>query len=66
LQPPNRRPARLRPLLRDLDSALAEVDAFRSRPCDTLRIKANEPAARTLVRAAVPVRAFIDVLKEVA
>ncbi|UZE47362.1 LysR family transcriptional regulator [Rhodopseudomonas sp. P2A-2r] len=46
--------ARLQPLLRDLDSALAEVDAFRSRPSGTLRINANEAAARILVRAVVP------------
>ncbi|HEY8334225.1 MAG TPA: LysR family transcriptional regulator [Tardiphaga sp.] len=45
---------RLQPLLRDLDAALAEVDAFRSRPSGTLRINANEAAARMLVASVVP------------
>jgi DNA-binding transcriptional LysR family regulator len=46
---------RLQPVLRDLDLALAEVDAFRSRPSGTLRINANEAAARMLVASVVPV-----------
>jgi DNA-binding transcriptional LysR family regulator len=45
---------RLQPLLRELDSALAEVDVFRSRPSGTLRINANESAARMLVASVVP------------
>ena len=45
---------RLRPVLRDLDLALAEVAAFRSRPSGTLRINANEVAARLLLRSTVP------------
>lgn len=46
--------ARLRPLLRDLDGALAEVDTFRAGPSGTLRINAPETAARLLVRSVVP------------
>jgi DNA-binding transcriptional LysR family regulator len=46
---------RLQPVLRDLDSALQEVDAFRGRPSGTLRINANESAARMLVASVVPV-----------
>ncbi|MDB5566630.1 MAG: putative transcriptional regulator [Tardiphaga sp.] len=45
---------RLQPVLRDLDSALQEVDAFRGRPSGTLRINANESAARMLVASVVP------------
>jgi DNA-binding transcriptional LysR family regulator len=45
---------RLQPVLRDLDSALAEVDAFRSRPSGTLRINASEAAARLLLATVVP------------
>lgn len=45
---------RLRPVLRDLGGALAEVDAARSRPGGTLRINANETAARLLLGSAVP------------
>ncbi len=47
--------ARLRPVLRDLDEALEEVDVFRGRPSGTLRINAGEIAARLLLRAVVPV-----------
>ena len=47
--------ARLRPVLRDLDEALEEVDVFRGRPSGTLRINAGEIGARLLLRAVVPV-----------
>jgi DNA-binding transcriptional LysR family regulator len=46
--------ARLQPVLRDLDSALSEVDGFRDRPSGTLRINANEAAARMLLAGVVP------------
>ncbi|WP_458094183.1 LysR family transcriptional regulator [Roseomonas sp. WA12] len=47
--------ARLRPVLRDLDQALEEVDAFRGGgPSGTLRINANETAARLLMQRVVP------------
>jgi DNA-binding transcriptional LysR family regulator len=46
--------SRLEPVLRDLDRALQEVDAFRERPSGTLRINASEPAARRLLRSVVP------------
>lgn len=50
----NRLVERLRPVLRDLDGALAEVEAARSRPGGTLRINATETAARLLLGSAVP------------
>jgi DNA-binding transcriptional LysR family regulator len=46
---------RLQPVLRDLDAALQEVDAVRSRPSGTLRINAHEAAARLLLASVVPV-----------
>ena len=46
--------AQLRPVLRDLDLALQEIDAFRSRPSGTLRINSSEIAARLLLRSIVP------------
>ncbi len=46
--------ARLQPVLRDLDLALAEVDALRDRPSGTLRINAGEIAARLLLNSVVP------------
>ena len=46
--------ARLQPVLRDLDLALAEVEAFRSSPSGTLRINASEAPARLLLRSVVP------------
>ena len=46
--------ARLKPLLRDLDLALDEVDAFRTRPSGTLRINTGEVAARLLMTSVVP------------
>jgi len=56
--------ARLRPVLRDLDEALGEVDAFRHRPSGTVRINTSETAARLLVQAVVP--AFLARHPEVA
>jgi DNA-binding transcriptional LysR family regulator len=46
--------ARLQPVLRDLDLALEEIDAFRNRPSGTLRINSSEIAARLLLRSVVP------------
>ena len=46
---------RIQPLLRDFNLALEEVDDFRRWPGGTLRINANEPAARLLMRSVVPV-----------
>ena len=46
--------ARLSPVLRDLDGALAEVAAFCGRPKGTIRINASEPAARLLLRRVIP------------
>ena len=46
--------ARLQPVLRELDLALAEVDAYRGRPSGTLRINASETAARLLLQTVVP------------
>jgi DNA-binding transcriptional LysR family regulator len=45
---------RLGPTLRDLQSALDEVASFGELPRGTLRINANETAARLLLRTAVP------------
>jgi DNA-binding transcriptional LysR family regulator len=45
---------RLRPLLREFDSALSEVDAFREGPRGTLRINTMLLGARLLLRKAVP------------
>lgn len=44
----------LGPTLRDLQAALDEVASFRGLPGGTLRINANETAARLLLRTAVP------------
>lgn len=46
---------RLRPVLRDIELALGEVDAFREIPSGTVRINAPETAARLLLRFVVPV-----------
>ena len=45
---------RLAPLLRELDLALEEVNAFRERPSGLLRINASEAAARQLLWSVVP------------
>jgi DNA-binding transcriptional LysR family regulator len=45
---------RLAPVLRDLDEALDAVADARGNPSGTLRINANESAARLLLRTAVP------------
>ncbi len=46
--------ARLTPVLRDLDEALDAVAEARGEPSGTLRINANENAARLLMKAVVP------------
>lgn len=46
--------ARLQPVLRDLDLALQEAEAFRSRPSGQLRINCGETAARLLLQSVVP------------
>lgn len=46
--------ARLRPILHDLDGALAAITAFRGQPAGRLRINATEPATRLLLRSVVP------------
>jgi DNA-binding transcriptional LysR family regulator len=46
--------ARIQPLLRELDSALGDVDAFRSAPRGTLRINTSLIGARVLLQLAVP------------
>ncbi|HEY0207623.1 LysR family transcriptional regulator [Acerihabitans sp.] len=46
--------SRLRPLLRDLDLALDDINQFRDRPSGLLRINASEPAARQLLAQVVP------------
>lgn len=46
--------ARLQPVLRDLDIALAEVDALRGQPSGILRINASEIAVLMLLRSVIP------------
>ncbi len=46
--------ARLRPVLHDLDGALAEVAALSGSPKGTIRINASETAARLLLRLVIP------------
>ncbi|MDR6675712.1 LysR family transcriptional regulator [Xanthomonas sp. 1678] len=46
--------ARLQPLLRELDQALDDVGSFAHGPSGTLRINANETAARLLLQRVVP------------
>ena len=46
--------ARIQPLLRELDGALGDVDAFRSAPRGTLRINTSLIGARVLLQLAVP------------
>lgn len=45
---------RLQPVLRDLGSALDEVDDFRSSPSGTLRINTSDIATRMLLQSIVP------------
>ncbi len=45
---------RLRPVLRDLDAALDTLSDFGRPPAGTLRINADEAAARVLLRSTVP------------
>ena len=45
---------RLRPVLRDFDAALDALGDFGGPPVGTLRINADEAAARVLLRSAVP------------
>ncbi len=45
---------RLRPVLRDLDTALDALGDFGGPPAGTQRINADEAAARVLLRSAVP------------
>ena len=47
--------ARLTPVLRDLDLALEEIEAFRSRPSGTLRINSGEVGARLLLKSVIPI-----------
>ena len=56
--------SRLQPVLRDLDRALQEVDAFRHRPSGSLRINTSEIAARLLLRSVVPI--FLSRYPEIA
>ena len=49
---------RLQPLLRDLELALVELDAFRDQASGTLRINASESAAQLLIASVVP--AFME------
>jgi DNA-binding transcriptional LysR family regulator len=45
---------RLRPVLRDLDLALEEVDSYRRRPGGTVRINSGEIGARLLLDTVIP------------
>lgn len=56
--------SRLRPLLRDLDLALDDINQYRDRPSGLLRINASEPAARQLLAQVVP--AFLARYPEMA
>lgn len=47
--------ARLRPILRDLDGVLVEIDAARDRPRGILRITASETVSMLMVQTVVPV-----------
>ena len=55
---------RLGPTLHDLQAALDEVASFGERPRGSLRINANETAARLLLQTAVPI--FLDRFPDVA
>jgi DNA-binding transcriptional LysR family regulator len=46
--------SRLRPILEDLDSALAEIDAARDQPRGALRLTASETVATLLVQTVIP------------
>src|SRR5580704_2679976 len=46
--------ARLQPVFRELDAALAEVNGLQSGPRGSVRINANQAGARILLREAVP------------
>ncbi|MEA9392542.1 LysR family transcriptional regulator [Acerihabitans sp. TG2] len=50
----NRLLSRLRPLIRELDLALDEVNLFRDRPSGILRINAGEQPARLLIESVIP------------
>ena len=59
--------AQLRPALRDVERALADVDRFRNQPSGTLRINAGASAARVLFAEVVPAfrRAYPEVTLDV-
>jgi DNA-binding transcriptional LysR family regulator len=46
--------SRVQPLVRDLDTALGDVDNYRSKPSGTLRINSSLIGARVLLQLAVP------------
>jgi len=50
--------ARLRPILQDLDDALAEIDAGRDQPKGNLRLTASETVSMMLVQKVIP--AFLE------
>ncbi|WP_106478884.1 LysR family transcriptional regulator [Phytohalomonas tamaricis] len=56
--------ARMQPVLREFEHALEAVDDYRGRPSGTLRLNANEIAARLLLERAVPV--FLERYPEMA
>jgi DNA-binding transcriptional LysR family regulator len=45
---------RVQPLVKDLDTALGDIDNYRSKPSGTLRINSNLIGARVLLQVAVP------------
>jgi DNA-binding transcriptional LysR family regulator len=45
---------RVQPLVKDLDTALGDIDDYRSKPSGTLRINSNFIGARVLLQVAVP------------
>lgn len=56
--------SRLMPILRDLDDALAEIDAERERPSGLLRLTASETVSALLVQTVIP--AFLKQYQEMA
>jgi DNA-binding transcriptional LysR family regulator len=56
--------ARLRPILQDLDDALAEIDAARDQPKGSLRLTASETVSMLLVQSVIP--AFLERFPEMA